>query len=171
MLVDAWRAANPNIVRLWRNVDRAVKTALRNKTTVRLFSLAFSARAGMLFIRLPSGRSLSYVKPRLCENRFGGESVCYMGCGAARKWERIESYGPKFVENIVQGISRDLLCCAMRNLPEFPVVAHVHDEIILEADPSVRAEEISARMAAGPEWAEGLQLRADGYECEFYRKD
>ncbi len=171
MLVDAWRAANPNIVRLWRNVDRAVKTALRDKTTVRLFSLTFSARAGMLFIRLPSGRSLSYVKPRLCENRFGGESVCYMGCGAARKWERIESYGPKFVENIVQGISRDLLCCAMRNLPEFPVVAHVHDEIILEADPSVKAEEISARMAVCPEWAEGLQLRADGYECEFYRKD
>lgn len=170
-LVTAWRNANPNIMRLWWNVDRAVKTALRNRTTVSLFQLSFSVRSGMLFIRLPSGRSLSYVKPRLCENRFGGESVCYMGTGAAKKWEWIESYGPKFVENIVQGISRDLLCCALRNLSEFPVVAHVHDEVILEADPAVSVEEVSARMAVCPEWAAGLKLRADGYECEFYRKD
>lgn len=170
-LVDAWRTANPNIVRLWWNVDKAVKTALKNKTTVRLFSLSFSVRSGMLFISLPSGRSLSYVKPRLCENRFGGESVCYMGTGVARKWERIESYGPKFVENIVQGISRDLLCCAMRNLSEYPVVAHVHDEVILEVDPVVSVDDVSAQMAVCPDWAEGLLLRADGYECEFYRKD
>ena len=170
-LVDAWRNANPNIVRLWWNVDKAVKTALQNRTTVKLFQLSFSCRSGMLFIGLPSGRSLSYVKPELCENRFGGKSVCYMGTGGTKKWEKIESYGPKFVENIVQGIARDLLVSAMRNLSDFPVVAHVHDELILEVDPSVTVEEISSRMAVCPEWAKGLLLRADGYECEFYRKD
>jgi len=171
MLVDAWRNANPNIVRLWWNVDKAVKTALKNRTTVKLFQISFSVRSGMLFIRLPSGRSLAYVKPRLEENRFGGESVCYMGIGTARKWEKIESYGPKFVENIVQGIARDLLVSAIRNLSDYPVVAHVHDEVILEVAPSVTVEEVSARMAVCPEWASGLLLRADGYECEFYRKD
>lgn len=170
-LVDAWRSANPNIVRLWWNVDKAVKTALRNRTTVNLFQISFSVRSGMLFITLPSGRSLAYVKPRLGENRFGGESVCYMGTGVARKWEKIESYGPKFVENIVQGIARDLLVSGMRNLSDYPVVAHVHDELILEVDPSVTVEEVSSRMAVCPEWAKGLLLRADGYECEFYRKD
>lgn len=171
LLVDAWRSANPNIVRLWWNVDKAVKTALRNRTKVNLFQISFSVRSGMLFITLPSGRSLAYVKPRLGENRFGGESVCYMGTGVARKWEKIESYGPKFVENIVQGIARDLLVSGMRNLSDYPVVAHVHDELILEVDPSVTVEEVSSRMAVCPEWAKGLLLRADGYECEFYRKD
>lgn len=170
-LVSAWRGANPNIVRLWWNVDKAVKTALRNKTSVSLFSLRFAFRSGMLFIRLPSGRELAYVKPGFCENRFGGESVCYWGAGIARRWEKIESYGPKFVENIVQGIARDLLVSAMRNLADFPVVAHVHDELILETDPGVTVEEISARMSLCPAWAQGLVLRADGYECEFYRKD
>ena len=125
----------------------------------------------MLFITLPSGRSLSYVKPRLGENRFGGESVTYLGVGTGRKWERIESYGPKFVENIVQGISRDLLCSAMRNLRDCDIVAHVHDELIIDAPPEMRVEDISARMSKTPAWAEGLLLRADGYECEFYRKD
>jgi len=125
----------------------------------------------MLFITLPSGRSLSYVKPRLGENRFGGESVTYLGVGTVRKWERIESYGPKFVENIVQGISRDLLCSAMRNLRDCDIVAHVHDELIIDAPPEMRVEDISARMSKTPAWAEGLLLRADGYECEFYRKD
>ena len=124
----------------------------------------------MLFITLPSGRSLSYVKPRLGENRFGGESVTYLGVGTGRKWERIESYGPKFVENIVQGISRDLLCNAMRNLRDCEIVAHVHDEVIIDAPPEMRVEDVAARMAKTPAWAEGLLLRADGYECEFYRK-
>ena len=170
-LVDAWRNANPNICRLWWNVDKAVKTALRNKTTVSLFSLSFMVRAGMLFIWLPSGRSLAYVKPRLCDNRFGGESVCYMGTGVARKWERIESYGPKFVENVVQGISRDILCYALRNLSGYDIVGHVHDEVILEVEESVSVEEVSEKMSLCPPWMPGLLLRADGYECEFYRKD
>jgi len=133
-------------------------------------ALSFSCRSGMLFITLPSGRSLSYVKPRLGENRFGGESVTYLGVGTGRKWERIESYGPKFVENIVQGISRDLLCSAMRNLRDCDIVAHVHDELIIDAPPEMRVEDISARMSKTPAWAEGLLLRADGYECEFYQK-
>lgn len=170
-LVAVWRSANPNIVRLWWNVDKAVKTAVRNRTAVDLFGLRFSCRSGMLFIRLPSGRELAYVKPGFCENRFGGESVCYWGAGTARRWEKIESYGPKFVENIVQGIARDLLVSAMQNLADYPVVAHVHDEVILEVDPVVTVEEVAARMANCPEWASGLLLRADGYECEFYRKD
>ena len=171
-LVDAWRAANPNIVRLWWNVDKAVKTAIRQKTTVPLFSLKFSCRSGMLFIELPSGRVLSYPKPKLCDNRFGGESVCYMGPGQARRWEQIESYGPKFVENIVQGISRDLLVNAMFNLQDRRIVAHVHDELILETDPAVTVEEISLKMSVTPPWAEGLLLRADGYEdYNYYRKD
>ncbi len=173
-LVAAWRIANPNIVRLWWNVDKAVKTALRQKTSVSFFGLRFSCRSRMFFIALPSGRSLAYVKPKLEENRFGGESVCYMGAGTARRWEKLESYGPKFVENIVQGIARDLLVSAMQQLSKMPgvaIVAHVHDEVILEADPAVSVEEVSARMAECHSWASGLILRADGYECEFYRKD
>ena len=172
-LVDAWRRANPSIVRLWWNVDKAVKTTIRQKTTLKLFNLKFSYRSGMLFIELPSGRSLSYPKPRLCENKFGGESVCYMGPGPARRWETIESYGPKFVENIVQGISRDLLVNAMFHIgPLCDIVAHVHDELILETAPSVTVEEISQKMSMAPPWAEGLLLRADGYEdYNYYRKD
>ena len=170
-LVDAWRAANPNIVRLWKNVDNAVKTALRNKTTLKLFNLEFSCRSGMLFIRLPSGRSLSYVQPEFTTNRFGGESVRYKGLDSSHKWTWVESYGPKFVENIVQGISRDLLCNAMRNLTDFPTVAHVHDEVILEVDPETTVEEIAAKMAICPPWAKGLLLRADGFITDYYRKD
>ena len=170
-LVDAWRAANPNIVRLWKNVDNAVKTALRNKTTVKLFNLEFSCRSGMLFIRLPSGRSLSYVQPEFTTNRFGGESVRYKGLDSSHKWTWVESYGPKFVENIVQGISRDLLCNAMRNPTDFPTVAHVHDELILEADPETTVEEIALKMAICPPWAKGLLLRADGFITDYYRKD
>ena len=170
-LVDAWRGSNQNIVRLWWNVDKVVKTAVRNKTSVALFNLRFTYRSGMLFIQLPSGRSLCYAKPFLGENRFGGESVCYKGCGTARKWETIESYGPKFVENIVQGISRDILCEAMRNLSSFAIVGHVHDELILEVDPEVEVAEITEKMATCPSWAKGLPLRADGYECATYRKD
>ncbi len=180
-LVDAWRSANPNIVRLWWNVDKAVKTAIRQKTTVQLFHLKFSYRSGMLFITLPSGRALSYPKPRLCENKFGGESVCYMGPGPTRRWEQIESYGPKFVENIVQGISRDLLVHAMfqlqsdskRTVPLGPldIVAHVHDEVILETDSAVTVEEVADKMSVTPHWAKGLILCGDGYSCDYYRKD
>ena len=198
-LVDAWRNANPNICRLWKEVDRAVKTAVREKTTVGMKDLRFSYRAGWLLIRLPSGRALAYAQPGLCENRFGGESVCYMGTGTTKKWEKIESYGPKFVENIVQGIARDLLANAMKNLEgqplrpllpalkrgqlahgncypdqrsgQFLTVAHVHDEVILEADPWVTVDEIAEKMAVCPDWAKGLLLKADGYECCFYRKD
>ena len=170
-LVTAWRGANPNIVRLWWDVDHAVKEAIRKRTTVWLGKLRFSCRSGMLFILLPSGRSLAYVKPRLGSNRFGGESVEYMGLNAAKKWDRIESYGPKFVENIVQGISRDLLCAAMLGLKERRIVAHVHDEVIVEADPADSVEDVCRIMGQCPAWAEGLVLRADGYECEYYRKD
>ena len=178
-LVSAWRYASPNIVRLWWNVDRLVKMAIRDRTTVRYGSLQFEYRSGMLFIRLPSGRCLSYAKPRLEANRFGGESVTYLGIGPTKKWERIESYGPKFVENIVQGISRDLLCSAMENVTGLGVsiVGHVHDELIMETSrylygsDDVSLEVVCLEMARIPEWTPGLQLRADGYECEFYRKE
>ena len=188
-LVNAWRKANPNICRLWWDVDKAVKTAVRDRTTVRLGMLVFSCRSGMLFIRLPSGRSLAYAKPRLGPNSFGSESVLYRGLNAAKKWGVIESYGPKFVENIVQGISRDLLCAAMLRLERRDdpfcsverrddpfcstghIVAHVHDEVIIEAGPEDTVEEVCRIMGECPEWAKGLILRADGYTCETYRKD
>ncbi|MBR2853750.1 MAG: hypothetical protein IKE81_05435 [Clostridia bacterium] len=172
-MVDAWRKASPNIARLWRNVDAAVKTAVRARRKVDLFALSFSRKDGMLFIELPSGRCLSYVRPGITGNSFGGESVEYLGIGPAKKWERIESYGPKFVENIVQGISRDLLAEAMARLSSrgYRIVAHVHDEVIVEAEPGDTVGEVCALMAQCPPWAEGLILRADGYECEFYRKD
>ena len=170
-LVKAWRESNPNIVRLWWAVDDAVMKAVREKTTTRTHGITFTARSGMLFITLPSGRQLSYVKPRIGENQFGSPAVTYMGAGSTRKWERIESYGPKFVENIVQGISRDLLCCAMQTLRCCRIVAHVHDELIIEADPAVALDAVCEQMGRTPPWAEGLLLRADGYECEFYKKD
>ncbi len=171
-LVDAWRSASPNIVRLWWNVDAAVKTAIRDRTTVRGVFLKFEYKSGMLFIHLPSGRCLSYVKPRIGKNRFGGESVNYLGLNASKKWERIESYGPKFVENIVQGISRDLLCEAMMRLERegYRIVAHVHDEAIIEANSEDSVEEVCRIMGECPSWTQGLQLRADGYECELYQK-
>ncbi len=170
-LVNAWRNANPNICRLWWDVDKAVRIAIRERTTVHLGRLSFEYRSGMLFILLPSGRSLSYVKPRLGWNRFGSESVMYQGLTAAKKWDLIESYGPKFVENIVQGISRDLLCSAMLRLSDRRIVAHVHDEVIIEAGPEDTVEEICRIMGECPSWADGLILRADGYMCKQYRKD
>ena len=170
-LVSAWRKANPQICRLWWDVDEAVKEAIRKKTTVELGKLSISRQKGMLFILLPSGRKLSYVKPRLAENQFGTLSVAYYGQNAAKKWDLIESYGPKFVENIVQGISRDLLCEAMLRLSPRRIVAHVHDEVIIEARPGDTVERICAEMGKCPDWADGLILRADGYECEYYRKD
>ena len=170
-LVKAWRESNPNIVKLWWAVDDAVMKAIREKTTTRTHGITFTVRSGMLFIALPSGRQLSYVKPRIGENQFGSPAATYMGAGSTRKWERIESYGPKFVENIVQGISRDLLCAAMQTLRCCRIVAHVHDELIIEADPAVSLDAVCEQMSRTPPWAKGLLLRADGYECEFYKKD
>lgn len=170
-LVDSWRTANPNIVRFWWDVDRAVKKAVKQREPSVLRGIRFECRSGMLFITLPSGRRLAYVKPRIGENRFGGESVTYEGVGAAKKWERIESYGPKFVENIVQAISRDILCYAMRTLSHCRICAHVHDELIIECRKDASLDAICEQMGRTPPWAEGLALRADGYETQFYKKD
>ena len=170
-LVDSWRAANPNIVRFWWDVDRAVKDCIRQRVPTETHGLRFDYRSAMLFITLPSGRRLAYVKPRIGENQFGGESVTYMGVGGTKKWERLESYGPKFVENIVQGTARDILCYAMQTLKNCAIVAHVHDEIIIEADRRMSVEAVCEQMGRTPPWAKRLKLRADGYECEFYQKD
>jgi DNA polymerase len=170
-IVDMWRKANPHIVKLWWDVDRAVKTAVKNRSVTKTHGLTFSCKSQMLFITLPSGRRLSYVKPKIGENRFGEESVTYMGIGPAKKWERIESYGPKFVENIIQAIARDILCYAMRTLSSCNIVAHVHDELIIECPMETEVKEICDLMGRTPSWAPGLLLRADGYECAFYKKD
>lgn len=170
-LVDSWRAANPNIVRFWWEVDRAVKDCIRQRVPTETHGLRVDYRSAMLFITLPSGRQLAYVKPRIGENQFGGESVTYMGVGGTKKWERLESYGPKFVENIVQGTARDILCYAMQTLKNCAIVAHVHDEIIIEADRRMSVTAVCEQMGRTPPWAKGLKLRADGYECEFYQKD
>lgn len=170
-LVDSWRTANPHIVDLWWEVDRAVKTVVKQRIPMEVRGIQMYWKSGFLFIVLPSGRKLAYVKPRMGENRFGGESVTYEGVGAAKKWERLESYGPKFVENIVQGISRDVLLYAMQTLRNCSIVAHVHDEIIIEADKDMSLEAVCEQMGRTPPWAKGLILNADGYECEFYKKD
>lgn len=170
-LVDAWRGSNPMITQLWWDVDRAVKDCIRQRVPTETHGLHFDYRSAMLFITLPSGRRLAYVKPRLGENQFGGESVTYMGVSGTKKWERLESYGPKFVENIVQGTARDILCYAMRTLRNCAIVAHVHDEVIIEADRRMSVAAVCEQMGRTPPWAKGLKLRADGYECEFYQKD
>ena len=170
-LVQSWRSANPHIVDFWWQVDAAVKTTVKERVPMRAGCIRFLYQSGMLFIQLPSGRRLSYVKPRMGENRFGGESVTYEGIGATRKWERLESYGSKFVENIVQGISRDILCYAIQTLRCCAIVGHVHDELIIECDRDVSVSAICEQLGRTPPWAEGLLLRADGYECEFYQKD
>ena len=170
-LVDSWRAANPNIVRFWWDVDRAVKECVKMRIPTETHGLRFDYRSAMLFITLPSGRRMAYVKPRIGENQFGGESVTYMGVSGTKKWERLESYGPKFVENIVQGTARDILCYAMQTLKNCSIVAHVHDEIIIEADRRMSVTAVCEQMGRTPPWAKGLKLRADGYECEFYQKD
>lgn len=170
-LVQSWRAANPHIVDFWWQVDKAVKTAIKQRIPVQVNNLRFLCKSGMLFIELPSGRRLSYVKPRIGENKFGGESVTYEGIGATKKWEQLESYGPKFVENIVQGTARDILCYAMQTLRHCAIVGHVHDELIIECRKDVSVDAICQQMGRTPSWAEGLILRADGYECEFYQKD
>ena len=170
-LVDAWRGSNPMITQFWWDVDRAVKDCIRQRVPTETHGLHFDYRSAMLFITLPSGRRLAYVKPRIGENQFGGESVTYMGVGGTKKWERLESYGPKFVENIVQGTARDILCYAMQTLKNCSIVAHVHDEIIIEADRRMSLSAVCEQMGRTPPWAKGLKLRADGYECEFYQKD
>lgn len=170
-LVDAWRAANPHIVDFWWAVDRAAKDCIKERSTKVTHGIRFIYRGGMVFIELPSGRRLSYVKPRIGENRFGGESITYMGLDLSKKWARIESYGPKLVENITQAISRDILCYAMQMLQNMDIVAHVHDELIIECDERVSLSAVCEQMARTPPWAEGLLLRADGFECQFYQKD
>ncbi|WP_340080685.1 DNA polymerase [Streptococcus agalactiae] len=170
-LVDSWRQANPNIVLFWWDVDRAVRTAVKEQIKTETHGIQFEVTKGMLFITLPSGRKLAYVKPKMGENQFGGESVTYEGTGTAKRWERLESYGPKFVENIVQAISRDILAYSMKQLQESKIVGHVHDEVIIECDQDQSLEEISSLMGIAPNWMSDINLRADGYECLFYQKD
>lgn len=170
-LVDAWRQANPNIVKFWWDVDRAVMEAVKYKHTTTEYGLNFSCRSGMLFITLPSGRKLAYVKPKVGTNKFGGECITYEGVGGTKKWERLDSYGPKFVENIVQATARDILCYAMRTLRCCSIVMHIHDELVIEADPKVSLDAVCEQMGRTPPWAKGLLLRADGYATPFYKKD
>ena len=170
-LVDAWRQANPNIVKFWWDVDRAVMEAVKYKHTTTDYGLTFSCRSGMLFITLPSGRKLAYVKPKVGTNKFGGECITYEGVGGTKKWERLDSYGPKFVENIVQATARDILCYAMRTLRCCSIVMHIHDELVIEADPKVSLDAVCEQMGRTPPWAKGLLLRADGYATPFYKKD
>ena len=170
-LVDSWRASNPNITAFWWNVDNAVKTTIKMKIPTEVNGIKFLCRSGMLFIKLPSGRTLSYVKPRIGENRFGGESLTYEGIGSTKKWERIESYGPKFVENIVQAVSRDLLCFATRNLSYCFICGHVHDELIIECSQDVDYKSICNIMSRSPDWMPDILIRGDGYETKFYKKD
>ena len=170
-LVNAWRTSNPNIVQFWWDIDTAVKNEIRTRTPAEVRGIQFFYKSGLLFIRLPSGRLLSYVKPRIGENRFGGESVTYEGTGTDKKWQRIESYGPKFVENIVQAVSRDLLCFAMQNLSFCFIVGHVHDELIIECRQDASVESICSIMSRTPDWIPDILIRGDGYETPFYKKD
>lgn len=170
-LVDAWRTSNPNIVQLWWDVDNAVKTTVRQRLDTETHGIRFRYRSGMLFIVLPSGRQLCYVKPKMGTNKFGGESVTYEGVGSTKKWERIESYGQKFTENVVQAISRDILMYAIRTLSHCFIVGHVHDELIIECGMDVSLDAVCDQMGRTPPWIKGLNLRADGYETMFYKKD
>ncbi|WP_460001765.1 DNA polymerase [Paradesulfitobacterium aromaticivorans] len=170
-LVNIWRAANPNIVRFWWDVDKAAMTAVRERTATDTHGIRFECRSGMLFVTLPSGRCLSYVKPKIGQNRFGNDAVTYEGVGATKKWERIETYGPKLVENIVQAVSRDILCHALQMFRNSEIVMHVHDEIVIEADMRVSVEALCEQMSRVPSWAKGLLLRSDGFVCSFYKKD
>ena len=170
-LVQAWRDANPNIVNFWWTVDRAVMDAVKYKTSTATHGIRFTCKSGMLFITLPSGRRLAYVKPKIGENKFGGDCITYEGVGSTKKWERLDSYGPKFVENIVQATARDVLCYAMKTLRHCQIVMHIHDEIVIEADPKMSLEAVCEQMGRTPPWAKGLLLRADCYKCAFYMKD
>lgn len=170
-LVQAWRAASPNIVRFWWDIDRAAKTAVFEREKAVVGNIGFKYESGFLFITLPSGRRLAYVKPRKGENKFGEPAITYEGVGGTKKWERIETYGPKIVENIVQGISRDILCYAMKSLRDRRICMHIHDELVIEAPEGTSLEEICAVMGRTPPWASGLNLRADGYVTPWYKKD
>ena len=170
-LVDAWRQANPMITKLWWHADRAAMEAVRFKHTNETHGITFSCRSGMLFITLPFGRQLAYVKPKIGTNKFGGDCITYEGVGGTKKWERLDSYGPKFVENIVQATARDILCYAMQTLRHCSIVMHIHDEVVIEADPRMSLDAVCDQMGRTPPWAKGLQLRADGYETDFYKKD
>lgn len=171
LLVDAWRQSNPHIVKFWWDVDKAAMEAVRYKHTNSTHGITFTCHSGMLFITLPSGRRLAYVKPRIGENKFGGSCITYEGVGSTKKWERLDSYGPKLVENIVQATARDILCYAMQTLRRCSIVMHIHDEVVIEADPSMSLASVCEQMGRTPPWAKGLQLRADGYETDFYKKD
>lgn len=173
-LIDNWRRANPHIVNFWWEVDKMAIKAVKERTRTRTHGIIFTYKSGMLFVRLPSGRDLVYVKPKLMLNKFGREGLTYEGIGTTKKWERIETYGPKIVENIVQAASRDLLAEAMLRLDKagFAIVAHVHDEVICEVPVGESSvEEVCSIMSESPKWSEGLPLDADGYECDFYQKD
>ena len=170
-LVTDWRTASPHIVQLWWDVENAAIKAVRDKTETETHGIHFSYESGFLFIKLLSGRRLAYVKPRIGENRFGGDSITYEGIGTNRKWERLETYSGKLVENIVQATARDLLFYSMQTLSQYFIVGHIHDEMIIECPKDTKLDEICRQMAITPDWAKGLLLRADGYECSFYKKD
>jgi len=172
-LVDAWRQSNPHIVRFWWDVDRAATICVKEHTTTETHGIRFTYQSGMMFVTLPSGRNLVYVKPKMGINQFGNESVTYEGVGEQKKWLRLESYGPKFVENIVQATARDILAEAMLRLDAagYRIVMHVHDEAVIEAPENESLEQICDIMGQQPSWAKGLLLRADGYVCDFYKKD
>lgn len=170
-LVDSWRASNQMITAFWWDVDKAIKTTIKQRIPTEVRGIKFIYKSGMLFIKLPSGRSLSYVKPKIGENKFGGESVTYEGIGSTKKWEQIESYGPKFVENIVQAVSRDLLCYAMHNLSDQQICGHVHDELIIECPENTTVKSISSIMGKSPDWMKDILIRGDGYDTKFYKKD
>ena len=170
-IVTDWRTASPHIVQLWWDVENAAIKAVRDKTETETHGIHFSYESGFLFIKLLSGRRLAYVKPRIGENRFGGDSITYEGIGTGRKWERLETYSGKLVENIVQATARDLLFYSMQTLSQYFIVGHIHDEMIIECPKDTKLDEICQQMAITPDWAKGLLLRADGYECSFYKKD
>ena len=170
-IVTDWRTASPHIVQLWWDVENAAIKAVRDKTETETHGIHFSYESGFLFIRLLSGRRLAYVKPRIGENRFGGDSITYEGIGTGKKWERLETYSGKLVENIVQATARDLLFYSMQTLSQYFIVGHIHDEMIIECPKDTKLDEICQQMARTPDWAKGLLLRADGYECSFYKKD
>lgn len=170
-IVTDWREASPHIVQLWLDVEAAAMKAVRQKTSAETHGIIFSYESGFLFVQLPGGRRLAYVKPRIGENRFGGESITYWGIGTSKRWERLETYSGKLVENIIQGIARDLLFYSMKTLSDCFIVGHIHDEIIIECTKDTSLSDICEQMSVTPKWADGLLLRADGYECNFYKKD
>jgi DNA polymerase len=170
-LVEAWRQTNPNIVSFWWDVDRAAMEAVKFRHEADTHGIHFEYKSGMLFITLPSGRKLAYVKPKIGTNKFGGQCITYEGVGGTKKWERLETYGARLVENIVQATSRDILCYAMRTLRCCSITMHIHDELVIEADPRMSLKAVCEQMGRTPPWAVGLQLNADGYETTFYKKD